>query len=122
MKKKNLKIFSVALLETPKHKKSILDHHLKCAKEKPCQALQETFTIHHPSTMKQSINRRKTASPLLLGQGPLMTPLINKVTQKSKQYLIPQPQQVLVTSNSDPAQAAPPPPQKKKKDPFPFRD
>lgn len=42
-----------------------------------------------------------------------MTPLIIKVTQKSKQYLIPQPQQVSLTSNSDPAQAAPP--KKKKK-------
>ena len=60
-KKTHPKIFSVAL--KPKKKKSILDHHIKCAKEKPCRALQETFTIHHPSTMKQIINRRKTASP-----------------------------------------------------------
>lgn len=46
-----------------------------------------------------------------------MTPLIIKVTQKLKQYLIPQPQQVLVTSDSDPAQATP----QKKKKMIPFR-
>ena len=46
-----------------------------------------------------------------------MTPLTNKVTQKSKQYLIPQPEQVLITSNSDPAQTTPK--KQKKKDPFP---